>query len=115
MSKQNLELSAWFRVHFDEKGVYWLVNPPQSEAWTEFIDWGRIIRICFKSADFFLLSDDLYIFTQDRPESYVIPLDAFGALDVWNEIIRRGLFDAKLAIEAASAGEGELFCWPPVE
>jgi hypothetical protein len=57
------------------------------------------------------MSDGIYVFTTLRPESFVIPAEASGGAALWNEIVRRGLFDAELAIEAASASEG-LFCWP---
>jgi len=56
--------------------------------------------------------DDIYLFTHLRPESYVIPTEAHGGPELWNEIIERGLFDAKLAIEAATS-VGGVFCWPP--
>ena len=75
------------------------------------IEWARIIRVCFKAADF-LESDDIYIFTDERPESHLIPTEGAGGLDLWNEIVRRGLFDAELAIRAA-ASTGEVFCHPP--
>ncbi|MGQ0602486.1 MAG: hypothetical protein ACT4QE_12430 [Anaerolineales bacterium] len=58
----------------------------------------------------FLGSDKLYVFRQQRPESYVVPLEAEGAQDLLGELIRRKLFDAEIAITAESS-EG-LFCWP---
>ena len=39
-------------------------------------------------------------------------MEAVGAQELWFEIINRGLFDAKLAIEAASGVEGKLYSWP---
>jgi hypothetical protein len=75
------------------------------------IQWSRIIRVCFLGGDM-LKSDQLYIFTDERPESYVIPMDADGAPQLWDEIITRGLFDAELAIKAAMAMDGDLLCWP---
>jgi len=56
----------------------------------------------------------LYLFTNERPESYLTPTTAEGGDALWDEIIRRGPFDAGLAIEAASATD-RLFCWPAVE
>lgn len=108
-----MELKNWYHVTFDEKGITRNVDPPEKESWTDFVPWDRIIRICFKSAEYFLYTDEIYIFTKDRPESYLIPMDADGGGELWDEFINRGLFDAKLAIETASAGEDELFCWPP--
>ena len=61
-----------------------------------------------------MASDGIYVFTSERPQSFVIPTEADGGLEVWNELVRRGLFDAELAIKAALAEEG-LFCWPVAE
>ena len=76
------------------------------------IPWSRIIRICFLAGDH-IKFDEVYIFTDERPESYVIPMDSSGGLQLWGEIIERGLFDAELAVKAASASSEELLCWPP--
>lgn len=76
------------------------------------ISWSRIIRICFLGGDH-IKFDEIYLFTDERPESYVIPMDSLGGLQLWGEIIERGLFDAELAIKAASASCDELLCWPP--
>jgi hypothetical protein len=61
-----------------------------------------------------LVSDGIYVFTRERPESYVIPTEARGGGELWSEILRRKLFDATLAIEAASS-TGGLYCWPSEE
>jgi hypothetical protein len=76
------------------------------------ISWSRIIRVCFLAGDH-IKFDEVYLFTDERPESYVIPMDSFGGLQLWSEIIERGLFDAELAIKAASTSTDELMCWPP--
>jgi hypothetical protein len=76
------------------------------------ISWSRIIRVCFLAGDH-IKFDDVYIFTDERSESYAIPMDSLGGLQLWGEIIERGLFDAELAVKAASASSGELLCWPP--
>jgi len=49
-----------------------------------------------------------------REESYVIPSEADGGPEFWSEVIRRGLFDAELAIEKATQSEG-FACYPPEE
>jgi hypothetical protein len=103
-------LADWFQTSFDEDGITLDVSPPAFDRWQARIEWARIIRICFKTGDF-LETDEIYIFTGERPESRVVPTEAAGALDLWNEIIRRGLFDAELAIKAASSSN-ELFCDP---
>ncbi|KKK73365.1 hypothetical protein LCGC14_2894570, partial [marine sediment metagenome] len=51
------------------------------------------IRICFQTGDLYS-SDELYIFIKDKKESFLIPMDAKGTLELWGEIIDRELFDA---------------------
>ena len=97
-------------VKFDETMIYLNVNPPSHGGWQAKISWNKIIRVCFKPGDF-LESDEIYIFIEKRPESYVIPIEADGGLDVWNELISRGFFDVELSIKIASANEG-IYCWP---
>jgi hypothetical protein len=67
--------------------------------------------VCFK-AEGLGVSDGIYVLTSARPESYAIPIEARGGAELWDEILRRKLFDAELAIETASATSG-VFCWPP--
>jgi hypothetical protein len=105
------QLSEWFSVRFDADGITLQVNPPDADVWQAAIAWERIIRVCFEAGDWFE-SDSVYIFTDERPESYVVPVEADGGQALWFEILDRKLFDAEMAIEAASA-TNELFCWPP--
>jgi hypothetical protein len=72
-----------------------------------------VIRVCFKTEGP-LASDGIYVFTSERPESYAILTEASGGTEFWSEILRRGLFDGNLAIQAASSNEG-FFCWPPTQ
>ncbi len=104
-------LSEWFSVGFDDAAISLQVNPPHATAWQDTIGWKRITRVCFEAGDLFE-SDAVYIFTDERPESYVIPVEANGGQALWFEIIKRKLFDAELAIVAAAATH-ELFCSPP--
>ena len=104
-------MGTWFRVTFDEEYVRLDVAPPARDPWTAQFAWTSVVRVCFK-AEGLEASDGVYVFTSSRPESYAIPVEAAGGADFWSEIIRRRLFDAELAIEAATASEG-LFCWPP--
>ena len=106
-------LADWFRVGFDDTVINIRVNPPERPAWESRVEWARIIRVCFKAGDLFT-TDEIYLFTDERPESYLIPTEAGGGAALWDEIIRRGVFDAELAIEAASATD-RLFCWPLAE
>ena len=104
-------LDEWFCVTFDDRVVRMRVEPPGREPWDAEFTWASVVRVCFLAEDLYA-SDGIYVFTTQRPESYVIPTEAHGGLELWNEIIRRKLFDASLAIDAATA-EGRLFCWPP--
>lgn len=101
----------WFKVTFDDTAIYLNVTPPGRDGWQARIEWSGIVRICFKSGDF-PESDEVYIFTDERPESRLIPTDASGGYELWQEILRRKLFDAELAIRAATSPGGELFCDP---
>jgi hypothetical protein len=103
-------ISDWFVVTFDDHGVTVRADPPGREGWSQSFAWDKVIRVCFKAEDLYA-SDGIYVFTSERPESYAIPTEARGGSELWGEILRRELFDAKLAIEAAGASEG-LFCWP---
>jgi hypothetical protein len=105
------DVDDWFRITFDHEYVRLDVAPPGREPWKERFAWASIVRVCFK-AEGLEASDGVYVFISSRPESYAIPAEADGGAEFWTEIIRRGLFDAELAIEAATASEG-LFCWPP--
>ena len=106
-----MQLSEWFTVTFDAEQVHISASAPGRTPWQQSFRWAEVERICFQSQDF-MLTDELYIFTSQRPESYLIPMEAQGAAELWGEIIRRGLFDAALAIQAAQS-TNELFCWPP--
>jgi hypothetical protein len=44
----------------------------------------------------------------------VVPVEADGGEAVLDELLKRKLFDAQLAIRAAMEFEG-VFCWPPLE
>jgi hypothetical protein len=89
-----MSLDTWYHVSFDEDYIYRNVNPPDREGWNDKLQWKDIIRICYHPGDF-LEPDELYIFINEREESYLIPLEADGAPELWGEIIERKLFDAK--------------------
>lgn len=103
-------LLEWFNVRFDVALITLQVSPPSRPAWEAQIKWERIIRICFKTGGWDS-PDELYLFTDERPESYLLPMHAVGAAALWDEILRRELFDAETAIKAASSID-KLFCWP---
>ena len=104
---------GWFVVVTDDRSVSLSISPPGRSPWQAVIPWDSVVRVCFEAADF-LVSDDLYIFTSLRRESWLIPVEADGGQELLHELIRRGLFDADLAITAAQAHEG-IFCWPPLD
>jgi len=108
--KEVQKLENWFSVTWDNEYIYMAVSPPGKEAWDDQFKWKDIERICFESTDY-MYSDDMYFFTTERPESYVIPIEAKGGTELWNLVIERELFDAELAAEAATTPEG-MFCWP---
>ena len=97
----------WYHVTFDAQGLARDVRPPGREAWQDTVAWGDIARVCLEMEGF-LGSDSLHIFTRLRPAAYTLPLAAPRVSEVLSELIRRGLYDAELAIQAA-ASEG-LFC-----
>ncbi len=103
-------IENWFQVSFDDATISLDVHPSGKESWSAQIPWTDIIRVCFKAGDY-ISTDEIYIFTNQRLESYLIPAEATGGFEFWMEIIRRGLFDADLAIKAASA-YNEILCWP---
>jgi hypothetical protein len=106
-------LLEWFNVRFDDDLITVQVSPPSRPAWEAQIKWERLVRVCFKAGGWDS-PDEVYLFTDERPESYLIPMIAVGADSLWDEIIRRKLFDAEVAIEAASSID-KLFCWPAGE
>jgi hypothetical protein len=118
MSKHKAEpkpqpLDGWFRVTCDPDSVHFDVAPPGGSPWQASFPWSSVVRVCLKTEGFDL-SDGVYVLTSLRPESFVFPIEAHGAGELWNEIIRRGLFDAEIAIRAASTTD-RLFCWPETD
>jgi hypothetical protein len=108
-----MELRDWYRVRITDSTILLHASPPGQTAWQAEIAWADIVRVCLK-AESGLQSDGWYIFTRRRPESYGVPVEADGGDALLDAFLTRKLFDAKLAIRAASA-LNELFCWPPLE
>ncbi len=104
------QLGDWFSVRFDDTAIALEVTPQDATAWEAVIPWERIIRVCFRAGDWWE-SDVVYVFTDERPESYAIPVEAHGGQALWFEILGRNLFDAEMAVAAAATNE--LFCSPP--
>ncbi len=106
-------LSDWYHVRFDDRAVYRDVAPPDRDPWSDEVPWADIVRVCYRTGNMFE-SDEIYLFTSTRAESYLIPTEADGGSQLVGELIHRDLFAAELILEAVTT-EGELFCWPPAE
>jgi HEAT repeat protein len=91
-------LREWYFVRFDDCAIALQVNPPDGTLWEATIPWERIIRICFKTGDWFE-SDEIYIFTDERSESYLIPTEAEDGKALWDEILERKLYHGEVAID----------------
>lgn len=87
-------LSQWFVVRFDEELVTLAARPPGREAWKQSFAWSSVIRVCFRDEGAFA-SEGLYVFTRERPESFVIALEAHGGHAFLDALGRRGLFPPK--------------------
>ena len=106
-------LAEWYFVRFDEEGIHVRVEPPWREAWSDTRRWDEIVRIGFEATDV-LESDAMHLVSRGEERVRSIPTEASGGEELWTEILRRELFDAELAIQAAGADQG-LYFWPPLE
>lgn len=111
--RKPVPVSEWFRVRWDAAAVYLIARPPGGESWTTAIPWSAVTRVCFK-AEGFAASDGILLFTSGRDAAWAVPIEARGGEGLWGELVRRGLFDARLAFAAMKAEEG-VFCWPPAD
>ena len=109
-SKESKELQDWYIVTWDIDYIYRNVSPPGQKAWSDQFRWVDIERICFEASES-LYTDDIYFFTTKRPESYVVPIESKGGAELWQVILEKKLFDAELAIKAATS-LGGIYCWP---
>jgi hypothetical protein len=100
----------WYIVNFDEMAVHRQVTPEGSHPWSDSFYWHDIIRVCFVAGSF-LDQDEVFIFTNQKPESYQIPMEAIGASELMGELSQRGLFSTTLLLEAMQH-EGVLYCHP---
>ena len=112
-TRRSTDVSDWYKVGFDQNLIWRDVNPPGRDSFRDSVKWKDINRVAFEVSDY-PLSEHIYVFSVLRPESYLIPTEAHGAESLWAEIVKRGLFDPALAIEASLSQSG-LFVWPPEE
>ncbi len=89
----NSPLDQWFSVSFDSDFITQNVRPPGGEPWVQAFRWNEIERILFVARGG-LLSDELYFFTTQRAESFVVPTQAFGGHQLLQELIARKYFDS---------------------
>ena len=108
-SAESKELENWFEVAWDKEFVYRNVSPPGKKSWSDNFRWSQIERICFEATDP-MYSEGLYFSTSERAESCVVPTEVRGGSDLWEEVLRRKLFDPELAVKAALSESG-MFCW----
>lgn len=111
--EKSRQLDNWFIVTWDDVSIFRDVSPPGKTPWSDMFRWADIERICFKANDY-MDSDDMYFFTKNRAESYVIPTEAKGGNELWDLVLEKKLFDPDLATEAVTS-VGGLYCWPPAE
>ena len=104
------EISAWYHVTFDADAIHRDVRPPGRAPWSDTLPWADITRVVFEATDY-LFSDNIHLFTDDRPEAWTIPMEAEGGDALWSEVLRRHLFPYELSIDAM-ASPGGLFIWP---
>jgi ankyrin repeat protein len=103
-------IHEWFVVRFDEQAIHLVVHPPNEAAWEQHIAWEQITRICFRTGRW-PASGDMFLSSREKPDGYLIPIDADGGKALWSAIRVRGLFSNAMADEAVGV-LGELFCSP---
>ena len=109
----NEPLSRWFSVEFDQEAIIISANPPGKDSWTQQVRWTEIERVIFQGEGA-ELSDGVYLFSVNRPESYVVPTECKGGDELVNELISRGIFDSEKFTEAVLSPFG-YYCWPDDE
>ena len=55
-------------------------------------------------------SYEILIFVEGQEASYLMPVEADGGFELWDEIISRELFDAEMAIKLATSFDEEFQC-----
>ncbi len=108
-------IPTFFFVSFDEESIHITISHSKGDKREWRVLWKDIVRVCYRPFSYWS-SDEIYLFVKDREESHVIPTEALGGSELWGEIVRRGLFDADLAIKVLSNGElGKAVCWPDAD
>lgn len=113
-SRKPAPLDKWFCVTYDETKVLINAAPPGRNAWEETFTWSSIVRVCFKDEGPYQ-SDGIYVFTTQRPESYVVPTEASGGDAFFGALVGKGFFPAELMGKAITSTNGGVYCWPALE
>lgn len=102
------------RVIFDDDGAsLWGRDASGPLMQRASFAWNAVTRVCFKDNGP-AASDLLYVFTRERTQALVVPLEASGGGDFWRQLPGRGLFPASLHERATLSMDGRYYCWPPL-
>jgi hypothetical protein len=99
-----------FSVTWDDNCVCIESNLPNRIKAIEKFKWADIEKICLEAKSK-KLSDEIYFFTTDRLEAYIVPVEATGGHRLLEMLIVKKLYDANLAKSAIASVEG-LYWWP---
>jgi hypothetical protein len=103
----------WFKSWFDDKTIYLEAKSDNVTIKKEQLLFENINRVCFSWDP--KATDGIYVFTNDRENSHVVPLMSPGSDELVEELIKRGLFSKELIIEADRSKKRETTtCQPPL-
>ena len=108
--KNKRQFKNCFSVTWDDVYVRIESSPPNRLNVVEKFKWLDIEKICMEAKSK-KLSDEIYFFTSDRLEAYIVPVEATGGHKLLEMLIIRKLYDAQLAKNAIASVEG-LYWWP---
>ena len=111
--RRNANVSDWYQVSFNEFQISISAQPPGKDSWEQSVNWESIIRVLWQGEGG-IISDGIYLFTSERSESYVIPMDARGGESFVKELINRKYFSSHKFSEAVLQPYGS-YCWPENE
>ncbi len=108
--KNKRQFKNCFSVTWDDEFVRIESTPPKRYTVIEKFKWLDIEKICMEAKSK-KLSDEIYFFTADRLEAYIVPVEATGGRKLLEMLIIKKLYDANLAKNAIASVEG-LYWWP---
>ena len=108
------EHSDVLRLTFDDYGVcLWGDNTAEEPILRATFAWESVTRICFKDNGP-SFTDLLYVFTRERTQALIVPLETMGGGEFWRQLRARGLFPPRLHERATRSMDGRYYCWPPL-